>query len=588
MPMDGFTLSFMARELRDKLVGGRMDKASQPERDLLLLSIRSQGANHRLLLNASANGARAQLTTQSFENPAEPPVFCMLLRKHLSGARISGIEQLGCDRVLTLTFQCLSEMGDEVQKSLVLEMMGRHSNLTLVDENGVTIDSVHHVNADVSRVRVVMPGKAFSLPPEQDKLNPFTMTADELYQKLSALGCPLYKGLIETISGLSAVSAREICAQIGLNDITGIEQNQLPSIAEKVVDLYTRLGKMGPPVVLRDTAGTNLEYFPFSYLSGAPEMQKRYDTLSKAMDAYYGERELRARMDQRSAGIRKRVKSNIARLEKKNAMMLETLSQNDRAEESRIFGELLTANLHRIKKGAASVKVVNYYDAEQAEIDIPLKPDISPSRNAQYYYKKYRKAKGAQQYAKKELGTIEKELDVLENVQEDLEKCTSAADLNEIRYFLIENGFMRPEPGTRKHRKLKEGQPYRFRADDGTEILVGKNAVQNDRITLHARPNETWLHAQGVAGSHVIIRTEEEPADDTLLFAARLAAYYSKGRNHPSFPIDYTKRKHVRKKSGSPSGFVIYQHFKTIHIGLTPQDMETIRRHAMESTGGAQ
>ena len=586
MPMDGFTLSFMARELADKLIGGRVDKVSQPERDLLLLLIRNQGKNHKLLLSANANAARAQITAQSMENPVEPPVLCMLLRKHLSGARVIAVEQLGCDRVLTFKFQCLSEMGDEVRKALVLEAMGRHSNLSFVDENGVTVDSVHHVNADISRVRVVMPGKAFTLPPEQDKLNPFTMTAEELTGKLSALSCPLYKGLIETVSGLSVISAKEVCARIGMADTLMCSVDQLPWAAQKIVELYAQLFRQKPPVVLSDAAGKAIEYFPFRYQTYAAETQKEFATLSEAMDAFYSERELHARMNQRGSNIRKRVKSNIARLEKKKAMMMETLQNNSRAEENRIFGELLTANLHSIEKGAPSVKVLNYYDPEQKTVEIPLGVELSPSRNAQAYYKKYRKAKGAQQYAQKELGSIEKELEILENVAEDLDKSTSTADLNEIRDFLTDNGFLRPEPGANKRKKRKEGQPYRFTAPDGTEILVGKNAVQNDRITLHARPEETWLHAQGIAGSHVIIRSESEPKDETMLFAAKLAAYYSKGRNHPVFPIDYTLRKHVKKKSGTPSGFVIYQHFKTIHIGLTPQDMETIRRKAMESAGG--
>ena len=588
MAMDGLTLSFMARELRELLVGGRVDKANQPERDLILLLIRNKGGNHRLLLSAGANNARAQMTGQSIENPAEPPVFCMLIRKHLSGCRISAVDQLGCDRVLTFTFQCMDEMGDEVQKALVLEIMGRHSNLTLVDENGVTIDCAHHVNADISRVRVLMPGKPFHMPPEQDKLNPFSMTADALTERLSALSCPLYKGLIESVSGLSSASAREICAQVKADTATAYGPAELPAVARRICDLYAGLHEMRPPVVLGDAAGQGIDYFPFPYLTCAPDTQKAYPTLSEAMDAFYGERELHARISQRGAGLRKRVKSNIARLEKKRAIMVETLTQNERAEETRIFGELLTANLHLIEKGAASVSVVNYYDPAQTVIKIPLSPEVSPSKNAQKYYKKYRKLKGAQQYARKEIGAIDKDLEILENVQEDLEKCTAAADLNEIRYFLIDNGFLRPEPGAGKRRKVKEGRPYRFLAKDGTEIIVGKNAVQNDRITLHARAGETWLHAQGAAGSHVIIRSEDEPADDTLLFGAKLAAYFSKGRNHPSFPVDYTKRKHVKKKSGTPSGFVIYQNFKTILIGLTPQDFETIRRQVMEDAGGAQ
>jgi predicted ribosome quality control (RQC) complex YloA/Tae2 family protein len=583
--MDGFTLSFLARELREKLVGGRVDKVNQPERDLLLLLIRNQGANHKLLLSANANAARAQITAQTVENPAEPPVFCMLLRKHLSGARVTAVEQLGCDRVLLFSFQCLSEMGDEVVKTLVLEAMGRHSNLTLVDENGVTIDSVHHVNADISQVRVVMPGKAFAMPPKQDKLDPFTMTAADLAGKLSALSCPLYKGLIEAVSGLSTASAKEICAQIGEEDALACVPERTAVVAQNVVDFYAHLPEMRPPVVIVDPAGNMLDFLPYPYRSYALSPQTEFGTLSEAMDAFYAERELHARISHRGAGIRKRIRSNIVRLEKKKAKMLETLSQNDRAEENRIFGELLTANLHSIEKGAPSVRVVNYYDPAQASVVIPLSPELSPSRNAQAYYKKYRKAKGAQRYAQQELGTIEKELELLQNALDDLDKCTTIADLNEIRDYMTDNGFLRPEPGAGKRKKRKEGQPYRFFAPDGTKILVGKNAVQNDRITLHARPEETWLHAQNVAGSHVIIRTEDKPSDDTLLFAAKLATYYSKGRNHPAFPIDYTLRKHVKKKSGTAAGFVIYDHFKTITIGLMPQDMETIRRLALEAGG---
>ena len=586
MPMDGFTLSFIARELRELLIGGRVDKISQPEHDLLLLSIRNQGANHKLLLSVNVNNARAQITAQSFENPPEPPVLCMLIRKHLTGSRVTAIDQLGCDRVLIITFQCVTEMGDETRKRLVLELMGRHSNLSMVDEDNVTVDSVYHVNADISRVRVVMPGKPFHMPPEQDKLDPFTMTENDLSSRLTALSSPLYKSLIDSISGLSAVSAREICAQIGVNEAALCEQMNVPELSHKIVALYGRLPDMRPPVALFDSEGRTIEYFPFRYLTYSQDAQKAYPSLSEAMDAFYGERELSAHIRQHGAGIRKRVKTNIARLEKKKAKMLETLTQNELAEQNRIYGELLTANLHNVPKGASSVKIVNYYDEAQASVEIPLMPEYSPARNAQQYYKKYRKAKGARLYAQKELTTMDRELELLENVMDDLDKCTSTADLNEIRYFLMDNKFLRPDPGTGKRRKVKEGTPYRFRAADGAEIVVGKNAVQNDRITLHARAHETWLHAQGVAGSHVIIKTEEEPSDETLLFAAKLAAYFSKGRNHPSFPIDYTKRKHVKKKSGTPAGFVIYQHFKTIYIGLTPRDLTDIKRLVIESAGG--
>ena len=241
MAMDGFTLSFMTRELSDRLVGGRVDKINQPERDLLVILIRNKGANHKLLLSANANNARVQITEQSIENPAEPPVLCMLARKHLTGARVADIRQLGCDRVLTITFQCVNEMGDEVQKYIVAEIMGRHSNLTLVDETMHTIDCVHHVNADISRVRVSMPGKPFTMPPEQDKLNPFTMTADMLAERLSALSCPLFKGLIETVSGLSAASARELCAQTEVDEAAPCGLFDCGAVAGKITAAFQRL-----------------------------------------------------------------------------------------------------------------------------------------------------------------------------------------------------------------------------------------------------------------------------------------------------------------------------------------------------------
>ena len=245
----------------------------------------------------------------------------------------------------------------------------------------------------------------------------------------------MYKGLIEAISGLSTISAKEISAQVCMEEALACAPEQTPMVAEKVVAFYARLSELHPPVVISDSTGKMLDFLPYPYQSYALSLQTEYGTLSEAMDAFYAERELHARISHRGAGIRKRVRSNIVRLEKKKAKMLETLTQNDRAEENRIFGELLTANLHSIEKGAPSVRVVNYYDPEQATLEIPLSPELSPSRNAQGYYKKYRKAKGAQQYAKKELGTIEKELELLETVQEDLDKCTTTADLNEIRIF---------------------------------------------------------------------------------------------------------------------------------------------------------
>ena len=579
MPMDGFTLSYMRRELLCALKGGRVDKVNQPERDALVLLIRCGGGNHRLLLSANANQARAQLTRQSYENPAEPPMFCMLMRKHLLGARVADVGQVAGDRILTVVFDCLDELGDPVQKTLYLEVMGRYSNLTLVRGDGVIIDAIRHVSSDMSRVRTVQPGGVYQLPPRQDKLAPEELDAGTLASRLAAEGGTLSKALAACVSGTAAVCAREICAQAGADPAAPVAELDLAALSPLLVRALTSLPPS--PVTLYDEAGLAADFFPFPYRTFSPQHQKPMPSLSAAMDAFYLGRDLRARMQQKSAGLQRHIKSALERTEKKKAIMLEAIRQSAQAEENRVFGDLLTANLHLIARGASSVTVQNYYADGCPETEIPLSTRLTPSQNAQSYYKKYRKAKVAGQYARGQLDAIEWDLALLENALDDLDKCETTADLGEVRYVLSQAGFLRPEPSRGrggKPKKLPEGKPCRFTAPDGTVIEVGKNSLQNDRLTLHARGGETWLHAQGIPGSHVLIRTEAPPSDETLLYAAKLAAYFSKGRNHPQLPVDYTLRKYVRKSANAPAGLVTYTNFKTLIIGLTPEDAARIIR----------
>lgn len=579
MPMDGFTLSYMRRELLCALKGGRVDKVNQPERDALVLLIRCGGGNHRLLLSANANQARAQLTRQSYENPAEPPMFCMLMRKHLLGARVADVGQVAGDRILTVVFDCLDELGDPVQKTLYLEVMGRYSNLTLVRGDGVIIDAIRHVSSDMSRVRTVQPGGVYQLPPRQDKLAPEELDAGALASRLAAEGGTLSKALAACVSGTAAVCAREICAQAGADPAAPVAELDLAALSPLLVRALTSLPPS--PVTLYDEAGLAADFFPFPYRTFSPQHQKPMPSLSAAMDAFYLGRDLRARMQQKSAGLQRHIKSALERTEKKKAIMLEAIRQSAQAEENRVFGDLLTANLHLIARGASSVTVQNYYADGCPETEIPLSTRLTPSQNAQSYYKKYRKAKVAGQYARGQLDAIERDLALLENALDDLDKCETTADLGEVRYVLSQAGFLRPESSRGrggKPKKLPEGKPCRFTAPDGTVIEVGKNSLQNDRLTLHARGGETWLHAQGIPGSHVLIRTEAPPSDETLLYAAKLAAYFSKGRNHPQLPVDYTLRKYVRKSANAPAGLVTYTNFKTLIIGLTPEDAARIIR----------
>lgn len=578
MPMDGFTLSYMQRELRDALAGGRVDKVNQPERDALVLMIRS-GGNHRLLLSANANQARAQLTAQTYENPTEPPMFCMLMRKHLAGARVADVRQVGGDRVLAVVFDCVDELGDPVQKTLYLEMMGRYSNLTLVGGNGRIVDAIRHVNSDMSRVREVLPGLMYELPPAQGKLKPDEITAQSLRERFEPLAAPLAKALMENVAGMASVCAKEACAQLGLDAAATLDTLELDVVCELLAGYFATAGERFAPVTLSDEAGLVTDFFPFPYRTFAADRQERADTLSAAMDAYYQGRDLRLRMQQRGAGLQKHIRSALERTEKKKAIMLETLAQSDKAEQNRVYGELLTANMHLVERGASAVTVPNYYAEGSPDTPIALSTRLSPAQNAQSYFKKYRKAKVAEQYAREQLKTIERDLAVLESALGDLDKCENTTDMAEIRLALIQSGFLRPDPEQRRRRKPPEGKPYRFLASDGTEIVVGKNSLQNDRITLHARGGETWLHAQGIPGSHVLIRTEDEPSDEALLLAAKLAAYFSKGRNHPLQPVDYTKRKHIRKSANAPAGLVTYTNFKTITLGVSAEDAAWISQH---------
>lgn len=578
--MDGFTLSFMERELNAQLTGGRVDKVNQPERDALLLLIRSGGHNHKLLLSANANQARAQITAQNYENPAEPPMFCMLMRKHLLGARITGVKQLYGDRILAVVFDAIDELNDHVEKTLYLEIMGRYSNLTLVNQQGVIVDAIRHVNREMSRVRTLLPGDEYMLPPKQDKLAPEDISAQALAQRLDGLAMPLFKALMESVAGMAGVCSKEVCAQVGLDATAPVNTLDVTHTAKRLADFFAAAPDSCAPVTLYDQAGLAVDFFPFPYLTFDPNRQKPMPSLSQAMDAFYMGRDLRMRMQQKSIGLQRHIKSALERVEKKKGIMLETLRQSEMTEQHRVYGDLLTANLHLLKKGQDSITVQNYYEEGTPSATIPLDTRQTPAQNAQRYYKKYRKAKMAEQYATEQLKQIDKDLLVLESALDDLDKCETTTDMAEIRYLLTESGFLRPDATQRKRKKMQEGKPYRFAAPDGTVIEVGKNAIQNDRLTLHARGGETWLHAQGIPGSHVIIRSEDKPGDDTLLFAARLAAYYSKGRNHPALPVDYTLRKYVKKSANSPAGLVTYINFQTLFIGLSAEEQADIMNQA--------
>ena len=577
MPMDGLTLGFVAREMEEMLVGGRIDKVTQPEKDTLVLLIRAGSANQRLLLCASPNNARCHLTAQNYPNPLEPPMFCMLLRKQLLGGRIMSLKQIGGDRVVHLTVDTVDELGDHVDRVLILEVMGRHSNLILTDGNGRIIDAARHVSQDMSRVRLIQPGLTYAPPPGQDKLDPAEATAEKLLpylEKNAAL--PLQKALGQSLSGYSAQAARELCCRVTGSNQAMIGAGELPQLAERIADFLQRMPSLTPPVVLVDEQGDPADVFPFPYVSCDTERQQPAASLSAALERYFGMRDQKDRIDQKSASMVRLLKTHIERCEKKLALQNEELENAGRMEEYRLMGELLNANLWQLHRGQEAATVQNFYDENGAEITIPMDKQLTPAQNAQLYFKKYQKARSARDTAAQQKEKTLAELSVLESALLDVGKCVGESELNEIRGELQRMGYIRATMNRRQMKQLPPSKPYHYRSADGIDIYVGKNSLQNDRLTGSARGGEMWLHAKDMPGSHVIIRTEDAVPETTLKQAAQLAAWYSKGQRSSSVPVDYTLRKFVKKPGGATPGFVHYTNQKTAFMTVSESDIRAI------------
>ena len=578
MPMDGLTVGFAARELNETLRGGRIDKITQPERDTVVLVIRAGGANYRLLLCASPNNARCHLTMGTWSNPLEPPALCMLMRKQLAGARITEISQVGGDRIVHVNMDTVNELGDHVLRRLVLEIMGRHSNLLLLDENGRILEATRHVNPEMSRVRQIQPGMAYCPPPAQDKLNPETITGEKLFERLHALPTgKLSRALADAVTGLSRASAEEIACRV----LQGREEwpGELRDACMRIADLLRRLPEMADARVLFGENGETEDVFPFPYLSRRTDTQRAYRTLSEALEVYFGTRDARERLNQRSASMIRTLKGQLERCQRKLAIQLEELSSAERMDEYRRMGEAINANLYQLKKGMTEATLPDWNDPDGGTITVPLDIRLTPGQNAQRYFKKYQKARSAREIAAQQRDKTLAETDYLEGMLLDVDKCVGESELEEIRQELVRTGYMKKTANRRQQRQLPQSRPYRYVSEDGIGILVGKNAAQNDRITLNARPDELWLHAKDMPGSHVIVCCEGDIPQATMKQAALLAAWYSKGQRSSLVPVDYTRRRYVKKPSGAAPGKVIYTHQKTAY--MTPEEDE-IRKIRLE------
>lgn len=570
MPMDGVMLGFVARELDSLLKDGRVDRVIQPEKDEIHLVIRAQGANHTLVLSASPNAARVHLTAHKKTGPMEPPMLCMLLRKHLGSGRVASVRRVAGDRILEIDITALSEMGDVITHTLVVELMGRHSNIILKNERGRIVDAARHVGEDVSRVRQVLPGLPYEYPPSQGKLNPETATAQEIEAALTAAGGKLAKAIGAAIAGFSPQAAREAAAQLGFDSDALLSLLDVSAVSMALYEYLQRMPAMGPCAVIKNEDGAPADVYPFPQMHQPCASYDEYASPSAALDAYFYERDRRERMNQRASSLQHTLKNHIERCEKKIAIQTEALSSAARMEEYRQYGELIQANLYRLKKGEKTAEVENYYSETCEPISIPMDVSLSPAQNAQRYFKLYQKARGAKILAGEQKQKAEQELEYLEQMLDDLRKCTDANGLSELRAMLEASGHVRKAVSRVKERKAAPSQPMKFLSCDGIEIEVGKNALQNERLTMGAKGDETWLHAQKMPGSHVIIHTTDAVPEGTLAEALMLAAYYSKGVRSALVPIDVTLRRYIKKPGGTPAGFVIYTHQTTYYI--TPEE----------------
>ncbi len=561
MSFDGVFTHLMVKELSEELIHGRINKIQQPYENEIVLIIRSKGKNHKLLLSAHPNYARVQLTSMNYLNPDTPPNFVMMLRKYLDGAILEQIEQLDNDRILHFNFKKRDELGDLQQIVLVVELMGRHSTVLLLNkETGKILDAIKHIGSAHNTYRSLLPGAEYIAPPKQDTLNPFTASDTQIFEKLSTLPELNGKALQQRFQGLGKDTADELAARL----------NEKPN--EKLPVWQAFFNELQAPVPTYIQTEQKEFFTPIPYPSLHGIELTTYPSLSTLLDAFYHEKAERDRVKQQGSELLKKVENEYKRNQLKLKKRQQTLADSENAEEFRQKGELLTTFMTQVPRGATAVQLENYYD-ENRLIEIALDPALTPNQNAQKYFQRYQKLRNAVKLIGEQIRETEEELTYLESILSQLE-LAGPMDIHVIREELVEQGYLKNR-NLKTGKKEKKSQPEHFLSSDGTEILVGKNNLQNDQLTLRtARKTDYWLHAKDIPGSHVIIRSNE-PSETTILEAAEIAAYYSKYRYSAQVPVDFVQVKHIRKPNGAKPGYVIYENQTTYYV--TPYEENVLK-----------
>lgn len=560
MAFDGITVSALAAELSDKLTGARISKIAQPEGDELLFTLKNNRDNYRLIISANASLPLVYLTDENKMSPMTAPNFCMLLRKHIGNGRITSIVQPGLERILDFTVEHLDELGDLKEKHLMVELMGKHSNIIFCSESGQIIDAIKRIPPQVSSVREVLPGRPYFIPDTMHKLDPKTVTEEEFCSQVLTKGTSLSKALYTGLTGLSPIAAEEIVYRAGLDSdissptLSTVERVHLWNTFTRVMD-EVKSCRFSPVIYYRNGEPSEFSVLPLTCLGVSESASQK--SVSYMLSSFYAEKDSLSRIRQKSADMRHVINTALERNRKKYELQLKQLSDTEKRDKYRIYGELINTYGYQVEPGSASFKALNYYTGE--EITIPLDKDISISANAKKYFERYNKLKRTFEALTDLSAETKAEIDYLESVSNALDIAAGEEDLTQLKDELRESGYAKKRSPRDKQARVIS-KPFHYLTEDGFHLYVGKNNIQNEELTFKiATGNDWWFHAKGVPGSHVIVKAEgKELPDRVFEQAAAVAAWYSKSRGNEKVEVDYVEKKQIKKVAGAKPGFVIY------------------------------
>ena len=563
MAFDGIVIANLVKDLNDKIVSGRISKIAQPEKDELLLTIKGNRENFRLLISANASLPLLYFTETNKPSPLTAPNFCMLLRKHIANGRIVSVSQPGLERIVRIEIEHLDEMGDLKRKFLIVELMGKHSNIIFCDDENKILDSIKHISAQVSSVREVLPGREYFIPHAGEKKDPLTITEEEFKELIGKTPQNLSRALYTDLTGLSPTVSAELChlasldGDISAKDFSDSELTHLYHAFTWIMD-DVRQGNFTPNIIYQKEKPVEFASIPLSMFSGGDYRSVSFPSISALLERYYAERNTVSRIHQKSTDLRKILTNSLERSYKKRDLQQKQIKDTEKREKFRIYGELLNTYGYGIQEGEKSFRCLNYYD--NTEITIPLDPTLSAQENAVRYFDKYNKQKRTFEATSRQLEQTEAEIEHLESISTFLDIARKEEDLAQIKEELTEYGYIKRHFSGGKKQKKAVSRPFHYLSSDGFHIYVGKNNYQNEELTFKlASGNDWWFHAKGIPGSHVIVKTEgKELPDRVFEEAGALAAYYSRGRGQDKVEIDYIQKKNLKKVPGAAPGFVVY------------------------------